>query len=111
MTLLRYFSGGKPQSGENRIGGGMIGLAPDPLLDPCQTLRGLVYVVAVGDVDKRREQLLEAFGAAEDRRGYGFFVRAASRRPRRRPQSLVLAHPSAFPRDCSAATQNPSVAG
>jgi hypothetical protein len=110
MTLSRYFSGGKPQSGENRIGGGMIGLTPDPLLNSRQALRGLVDIVAVGDVDKGFEQFLEAFGAAEDR-GNGFFARAALRRSRRRPQSLVLAHPSAFPRDCSAATQNPSVAG
>ncbi|HTW53882.1 MAG TPA: hypothetical protein VME45_18480 [Stellaceae bacterium] len=110
MTLSRYFSGGKPQSGENRIGGGMIGLTPDPLLDPRQTLRGLVDVVALSDVDKCFEQFFEAFGAAKDCRAGGSPARAAAGRARRRPQSLVLTHPSAFPHDYSAVTPGP-VAG
>jgi hypothetical protein len=111
MTLLRYFSGGKPQSGENRIRGGMIDLTLDPFLDPRQALRGLVDVIAVGDVDKCFEQFFEAFGAAEDRRAGRSPAGAAPGRARRRPQSLVLTHSSAFPRDCSVATQSPSVAG
>ena len=111
MTLSRYFSGGKPQSVEDRIGGGMIGLAPDPLLYPRQTLGRLVDVVAVGDVDKGFEQLLQAFGAAEHRRGRRRLAGTASRRARRRSHSLVLTHPSAFPLGCSAATQSPPIAG
>lgn len=111
MTLWRSFSGSKPQSGEDRVGGGMIGLTPDPFLDARQSFRGLMDVVAVGDVGERFEQLLETFVAAEHRRGRGFDAGAASRSPRRRPYPVVLIHPSAFPRGCLAATQSPPVAG
>lgn len=110
MTLSRYSSGGKPQSVENRIGGGMVGLTLDPFLDQRQAFGGLVDVVTVGDVDKCFEQFFEAFGAAEDRRRGRSPVRAAARRARRRRQSLVSTHPSAFPRDDPAATQSLSVA-
>jgi hypothetical protein len=110
MMLSRYSSGGKPQSGEDRIGGGMIGLPLDPLLYSRQTLGRLVDVVTVGDVDERREQLLEAFGAAKHRSGRRPVVGAAPRRARPRPHSFVLTHPSAFPRGRSA-TQSPPVAG
>lgn len=111
MTLSRYFSRSKTQSGEDRVGGGMIGLPPDPLLYSRQTLGGLVDVVAVGDVDERFEQFLEAFGAAEHRGGCRFAAGTASRRRRRPLYSFVLTHPTAFPRGCSPATQNHPVAG
>lgn len=110
MTLSRYFSGGETQSGEDRIGGGVIGLPFDPLLHSCQTLGGLVDVVAVSEVGECFEQLLEAFGAAEDSRRYRI-GRTASRRTPGWPHSLVLSHLSAFPLGCSARTQGPSVAG
>ncbi len=108
MTLLRSFSGGKPQSGEDRIGGGPIGLPFDPLLDPRQALGGLMNIIPV-DIGEGLEQLLEAFGATEDcgRRIAG----PASRRTRRRSHSLVLTHPTAFRCGCSVATQNHPVAG
>jgi hypothetical protein len=110
MTLSRYFSGGKPQSGEDRIGGGMIGLPPDPILYSRQPFGGLMDVVAVGDVGEGFEQLFEALGAPEHRRGRRL-AGTATRRARRRPHSFVLTHPSAFPCGCSAATQSPSAAG
>lgn len=110
MTLWRYFSGGKPQSGEDRIGGGMIGLTPDPLLDARQAFGRLVDVVAIGDVDKGFEEFFETFGASEYGIGRGLGG-TASRRARRRLHPLVLPHPSTFPRHCSAATQSPSLAG
>lgn len=111
MTLWRYSSGGKTQSGEDRIGGGAVGLSIDPFEHAFEAQSGLVNVVAVGDVDDGFEQLLQAFSAIrrfrEPRRSAG----AATRRAQLRPHSLVLTHPSAFPRDCSAATQIPPVAG
>ncbi len=110
MTLLRYSSGGKLQSDEDRVGGGAIGFPPDPLLYSRQTLSGLMNVVAVSEVDKRFEQLLETFGAAEDGSGRRT-ARTAPRRARRWPHSLVLTHSTAFPQGCSARTQSPSVAG
>lgn len=110
MTLLPYFSGGKTQSGENRIGGGAIGFPLDPLLYSRQTLGGLMDVVAIREVGERFEQLLEAFGAAEDGGGRRI-AGPASRRQRRWPHFLVLTHLSAFPLGCSARTQNPPVAG
>ena len=109
MTLSRYFSGGKPQSGEDRIGGGAIGFPLDPLLHLRQPLGGLMNVVAVGEVGERFEQLFEAFGATED--GTGRIVGPTSWRARRRRHWLVLTHSSAFPHGCSSGTQNPSVVG
>jgi hypothetical protein len=110
MTLLRYFLGGKTQSGEDRIGGGTIGFSLDPILHPRQTLGGLMDVVAIREVGERFEQLLETFGAAEEGRSR-HIAGPASRRARRWPHSLVLTHLSAFPLGCSARTQSPSVAG
>ena len=109
MTHSRYFSGSKPQSVEDRIGGGAIGFPLDPLLHPRQPLGRLMDIVAVGEVGECLEQLLEAFSAAEDS-GAGCIARTASRRPRRRPRLLMLTHSSAFPRGCSSGTQSRSVA-
>jgi hypothetical protein len=108
MTLLRSFSGSKPQSGEDRIGGGPISLPLDPLLYPRQALGRLMDVVAI-DIGDGFEQLFEAFVATEDRRCR--IAAAASRRARRLSHSLEMTHPTAFLRGCSVATQNPPVAG
>ena len=110
MTLSRYFSGGKTQSGEDRIGGGAISFPLDPFLHSRQTVGGLVDVVAVSEIGECFEQLFEALGAAEDRGGRRI-AGAATRRAGRWPRSLVLSHLSAFPLGCSARTQSPSVAG
>ena len=110
MTLLRSFSGSKPQRGEDRIGGGPFGLPPDPLLDAGQALGGLMDVVAVGEVGEGFEQLLKAFVAAEDRGGCRM-AGAASRRAHGRPHFFDLFHPSAFPRGIPAAIQNHPIAG
>jgi hypothetical protein len=93
MTLSLPFSGSKPQRGEDRVGGGRLGLPPDPVLHPREAFGGLMDVVAVGDVDKGLEQLFEAFGAAKDRRRTG---RSASRRAHHRPHCSISLHPSAF---------------
>lgn len=100
MTLSPPFSGSKPQlsrskpqRGEDRIGGGRLGLPLDPVLDPRKALGGLMDVVAVGDVDKGFEQLFEAFGAAKDRY---LVAGSASRRAYHRPHCSVSPHPSAF---------------
>ena len=108
MTLLRFFSGSKPQRGEDRIGGGPLGLLSDPLLDPGQALGGLMDVVAVGDIGKRFEQLLEAFGTSKGRRRP---AGAASQRTHERPRSFALSHSSAFPRGIPAVVQSRSAAG
>jgi len=108
MTLLRFFSGSKPQSGEDRIAGGPICLPLDPLLYSRQALGGLMDVVAI-DIGEGFEQLFEAFVPTEDRRRR--IAGAASRRARHRSHSLILTHPTAFLRGCSVATQNPPVAG
>jgi hypothetical protein len=79
MTLSLPFSGSKPQRGEDRVGGGRLGLPPDPVLYPRQSLGGLMDVVAVG--------------AAKDQRRTG---RSASRRSHHRPHWSVSPHPSAF---------------
>jgi hypothetical protein len=109
MKLLRDFSGSKPQRGEDRIGGSLLGLPPDPVLDPREALGGLVDVVAVGDVDNGLEQLLEALGATKGRAGR-FAARAAARRVYRGPHAIDLSHPSAFSRGFEAVTQTRPVA-
>jgi hypothetical protein len=108
MTLLRSFSGSKPQRGEDRVDGGPISLTLDPFLHTRQAFGGLMDVVAI-DIREGFEQLFEAFGATED--GRCRVTGSASRRARRRPHSLVLTHPTAFLRGCSVATQSPPVAG
>ncbi|HWB51604.1 MAG TPA: hypothetical protein VG651_21020 [Stellaceae bacterium] len=95
MTLSPPFSGSKPQRGEDRVGGGRLGLPPDPFLHPGETLGGLVDVVAVGDVDNGFEELLEAFGTAEARRRR---FRTASRSAYDRPHPCCVPHPTVFPR-------------
>jgi hypothetical protein len=108
MTLLRYSLRGKPQSGENGVSGGALGLPPNPVLNPGQPFGCLMDVVAIGDVDKRFEQLLEALGAGLNRRGCRV-TRSTSRCPYDVPHFLDLSHPSAFPRGIS--TQSLSLAG
>ena len=108
MTLLRSSLRSKPKCVEDRIGGGTIGLTLDPLLHPRQAFGGLMDVVAI-DIREGFEQLFETLGAAEN--GRRRVAGSASRRARRRPHSLVLTHPTAFPRGCSVATQSPPVAG
>ena len=93
MTLLRSFSGSKPQGGEDRIVGGPISLTLNPFLYTRQALGGLMDVVAI-DIREGLEQLFKAFGPAKD--GRRRVAGTASRRARRRPQSLVLTHPTAF---------------
>lgn len=93
MTLSLPFSGSKPQRGEDRVGGGRLGLPPDPVLHPRQALRCLMDVIAVGDVDEGFEQLLEAFGAAKDWCRIG---RSASRCAHHWPHYSVSPHPNAF---------------
>jgi hypothetical protein len=94
MTLWPPFSGSKPQRGEDRVGGGRLGLPRDPLLDPREAFGRLMDVVAVGDIGKGFEQLFEAFGAPEGRRRLGH---PASRRAHNRSRASVSSHPSAFP--------------
>jgi hypothetical protein len=99
MKLSRY-SGSKPQSAEDWIGGGPFRFAGDPLLHAGEALGGLMNVVAV-NVGDRLEQLLEAFVAAADR-GRRWLAGAASRHQSDSARSVVLSHPIAFPRDISA---------
>jgi hypothetical protein len=96
MTLLRAFSGSKPQRGENRIGGGHFGLLPDPFLDPGQAFSSLMDVVAIGDVDKGFKQLFKTFVAG--RAWPGREGGSASRRAHDRSHFVCLSHPTAFPR-------------
>ena len=108
MTLLRFFSGSKPQRSEDRIGGGPLGLLSDPLLDSGQALGGLMDVVAVGDIGKRFQQLLKAFATPKgSRRPAG----AASPRTHERPRFFALSHSSAFPRGIPAVVQSLLAAG
>ena len=97
---FRRALGGEPQRREERVGGGALGFAADPFLDAGEPFGRLVDVVAVGNVDKRLEQLFEAIGAtaARARRRHP----AARRTPPRSP-SVDLSHPSAFPRGIPAA--------
>ena len=60
MTLCRPLSRSKPQSIEDRIGGGAIGLIPDPSLNRGQPLGRLMDVVALGDVGDGVEQQRDA---------------------------------------------------
>jgi hypothetical protein len=111
MTLSRYFSGSKPQSGENGIGGGPLGLPFDPVLNSGQSFGGLMDVVAVGDVGKGFEQLFETFAAVQDRGGYCLAGCSTSRRARDRSHFFDLTHPSAFPRRIPARVRNLRAAG
>jgi hypothetical protein len=109
MTLLRAFSGSKPQSGEDRIGSGLCGLPADPVLDFGQALGGLMDVVAFSDIGERLEQLVEAFLARQGARGR--HAGAATRRAHGRQRSIDLSHAPAFPRGIPTRIQTLSAAG
>jgi len=108
MTLLRFFSGSKPQRGEDRIGGGPLGLLSDPLLDSGQALGGLMDVVAVGDIGERFEQLLETFATSKGSRRP---ASAASPRTHEQPRFFAFPHSSAFSRGIPAVVQSLPAAG
>lgn len=110
MTLLRSFSGSKPQRGEDWISGSLFGLAPDPILNPRQSLGGLMDIIAFGDVGDGLEKCFEAFATVHRRAGRRR-ADAAARRARRRSSSVDLSHPSAFPRGVPAAVQSHFLAG
>ena len=110
MKLSGYFSGGKPQRGEEGIGGGVLGLPLDPVLNLGQPFGRLMDVVAIDDIGEGFEQLFEALAPVHDGRGGGH-ADPASRRVPGRSQFLDLSHPSAFPRGIPAATQNLPAAG
>ena len=110
MTLWRFSLRSKPQSSEYRIGGGPFGLPADPFLDPGQALGSLMNVVALGDVGKGFEQLIETI-AAVDRRCGGHPADPASRRPYDRRHSFVLSHSSAFPHGMPSRVRNLFAAG
>lgn len=92
--MLSRNSGSELQHVEDRIGGGALRFAPDPVLDPGEAFGRLMNVVAV-DVGDGVEQLLNAFipaGRWRDRH-----MGTASRNQRDRARSVVLCHPIAFP--------------
>ena len=110
MTLSRSSSGGKPQRGEDRIGGSRVGLLLDPLLNDGEAFGGLMDVVAVGDIDKSFEQLFETLLAGA-KRGGGCGVGAAFGRAHDRPHSFVQSHSSAFPQGFPGSAQSLPGAG
>jgi hypothetical protein len=110
MTLSRYFSRGKPQRGEERIGGGCLGLLPDPLLNLGQAFRGSVDVVPLGDIGKGFEQLLKAVVAVGRLIKYRA-ARAASRRVHHRQHPCLASHLHVFLRHVPAGTPTGLVAG
>jgi hypothetical protein len=110
MMLWRFSSGGKPQRGEDRIGGSRGGLPLNPLLNLGQTFRRLMDVVAVGDVGKGFEQLFKAFAAIQ-RRISDRMTGAASWCAHRRQHSFLLSHACAFPHDIPDRIQIRPVAG
>lgn len=110
MTLCRPISRSKPQRGEDRIGGGSLGLTPDPVLHSGEPLGGLMDVIAVGDVGECFEQLFETLRTAECRAAAGV-AGAAPRCAHDRLHLVDLTHPSVFPYAISAATQIRPVAG
>jgi hypothetical protein len=63
----------KPQIDKDRIGGSLLGLVADPLLNQRQTVGGLMNVVTVGDITECSQDLLQAFqpGAERLSRGCG----------------------------------------
>jgi hypothetical protein len=110
MTLWRSSLRGKPQSGEDRIGGGAIGLGVDPIQHMAQTCSRLVDVVAVGDIDESFEQLFEAFGPAKVS-GRRHWASCPAAWCTDFPHSFALIHPGAFPHGSSEATQALHLAG
>ena len=95
MKLSRS-SRGKPQNVEDRIGGGSLGLPPDPILYPGKPLRSLMDVIAVGDVDDGLNQLLETFVPGRDHRRH-WRLMVASRHADFGARVIDLVHPIAFP--------------
>jgi hypothetical protein len=116
MKLSRY-SGGKPQCVEDRIRGGALHFANDPVLYPRQTFGRLMDVVAI-DIGDGFEQLLDTFILTASRWGCQR-MGTASRHQSDRARSIVLSHPTAFPHGVpafaetnnSALTQNHPLAG
>jgi hypothetical protein len=112
MKLLRAFSRSKPQPGEDRIGGGLLGLPLDPVLYPGQAFRRLMNVVAIGDVGKGLKQLLKALALVQNGRGCRMAVAGgASWRAHGRQNFFDVVHPRAFPRGIPTQIQNLSAAG
>jgi hypothetical protein len=95
MKLSRC-SGGKSQNVEDRIGGGSLGLPPDPVLYPGKPLRGLMDVIAVGDIDDGLDQLLKTLVSGCDHQGNRRFL-VASRHADFGARLIDLVHPIAFP--------------
>lgn len=104
MTLSRLFSGGKPQRGEDRVGGGRLGLRPDPFLHTGEAFGRLMNIVPFGDVGKGFEQLIETVFAA-GRRPRGTAGTAARCADYRHPSS-VMSHANAFPLGIPARVEN-----
>jgi len=112
MTLWRSFSGSKPKSGEDGIGGGSLGLPSDPVLDLGQSFGGLMDVVPVSDVGECFEQLLETVGAVQERWGHRIAVAgSASCYAHYRRRFFDVSHPRAFLRGIPVLTQSLSIAG
>jgi hypothetical protein len=112
MKLSRSSLRGKPQPGEDRIGGGLFGLPLDPVLYPGQAFGRLMDVVAVSDVGKRFKQLLEALALVQNGRGCRMAVAGgASRRAHGRQNFFDMIHTRAFPRGIPTRIQSLSAAG
>ena len=110
MRLLAAFSGGKPQRGEDRIRGGLLGLAIDPVLHSGKALGGLMDVVAIGNVGKSFEQLLETLALVQHLRGSCVSIAGrAAWRSHRRQNFFDVLHPCALPHGIRASTLNLSL--
>jgi hypothetical protein len=96
MKLSRCSGGKSQQHVEDRIGGGSLGLPPDPVLHPGKPLRGLMDVIAVGDVDDCLDQLFETFVPGGDHQGNRRFL-VASRYADFGARFIDVVHPIAFP--------------
>jgi hypothetical protein len=110
MTLSRSYSGGKPQRGEDRIGGSRRGLPFDPFLNLRQTFRCLMDIVPIGDIGKGLEQLFEACAAIQRWTG-DRMAGAASRCAHHRQHSFLASHSRTFPHDFAARILIRPVAG
>ena len=112
MTLLRSFSGGEPQTSEDRIGAGLLGLPIDPGLHSGEAFGSLMDIIAVGDIGEGLEQLLKAVALAQNRcSGRPFVARRAARRPHGCKNFFDVLHPCAFPHGIRALIQNLPLAG
>jgi hypothetical protein len=110
MKLSHFSSRGKPQRGEKRIGGGRLGLPPDPFLNLGQTFRGSMDIIPFGNIGKRFEQLLKAIVAV--RRLIEYRVAgAASRRVHHRQHPCLASHLHVFLCHIPAGTPTRLVAG